>query len=340
MLLKGVIVRMISPWASPVVVVPKPDGTWRFCVSYVKLNSITKKDAYPLPRADSLPAFLKGKCWFTALDLLSGFWQVPLPEDAQLKTGFVCHRGQFVFRVCPFGLANAPAMFSRMMDAVLSDLLHEQSFVFIDDCCTASITFSDHLTHVRNVFQRFASHNLKIKLKKCQMFKTQINYLGHVFSAEGVRPLDRNLQGIRDFATPKSVKNVRSFLGMIGYYRDHIPNFADTAAPLFWMLRKGVVFRESWGAHQLRAYITLKSQLLNAPLLKYPNHSLPFILTVDTSDFATGAVLSQEFPVPTHVKMTQITTTLTPSQQQAHIRSRILPNQLSLFDGLRDPISN
>ena len=303
MLLQGVIYKRPSAWAAPVVVVPKPDGSWRFCVSYVALNGVTKKDAYPLHRADSLPSLLEGKCWFSAADLQSGFWQCPLEEDAQLKTGFVCHRGQYVFRVMPFGLCNAPSAFQRLMDHTLGDMLYKNAFIFIDDALISSVEFDEHLEHVEEMFERLKKNKLKIKLKKCHFFQTEIEYLGHLYGRAGVKPMDKNLDSLANFATPQDTKGVRSFLGVSGYYRDHVAHYASLAQPLFKLLKKGTPFpQDAQGRNcltplQLAAFRRIKASLLDRPLLRYPTVTLPFIVSCDTSDFATGAVLSQEYPV-------------------------------------------
>ena len=306
MLLQGVIYKRPSAWAAPVVVVPKPDGTWRFCVSYVGLNGVTKKDAYPIHRADSLPSLLEGKCWFSAADLQSGFWQCPLSEEDQLKTGFVCHRGQYVFRVMPFGLCNAPSAFQRLMDHTFGDMLYKNAFIYIDDALITSVTLDDHLEHLEEMFERLKKNHLKIKLKKCHFFQDEIEYLGHLFGKDGVKPMDKNLDSLANFSTPQDTKGVRSFLGISGYYREHVPHYATLAQPLFRLLKKGIPFpqdrhgRNCLTPEQLTAFRRIKAHLLNRPLLRYPTVTLPFIVSCDTSDFATGAVLSQEYPVEKH----------------------------------------
>jgi transposase InsO family protein len=313
---QGICKRMCSPWGAPVVCVPKKDGTVRFCVSYVKLNAVTKRDAYPLHRFDSLPAFLRGKSIFSTLDLQQGFHQMPLHPDDQLKTAFVSHRGQFVFTVCPFGLTNAPATFQRMMDQVIGDLLYDTTFVFIDDSITASSSFDQHLSDLREVLSRYDANDLKVKLPKCYFFQPDIDYLGHNFDRMGVRPMYRNLQAISDFATPASVKDVRSFLGVIGYYREHMRSYASVAAPLFKLLKKGVVFNDEWGEPHVEAFRALKRAVAQKPMLRYPDPNLPFICSTDTSDYATGAVLSQEFPVAAHPDACQVQAKVTAEQSK------------------------
>ena len=306
MLAKGIIYPFVGEWSSPVVMIPKPDGSWRFCVSYVKLNAVTQKDSYPLHRYDTLPEFFAGKKFFTVTDLTSGFWQCPLEEEDQAKTSFVCHRGQFAFRTLPFGLCNAPSAFQRLMDHTLGDMLYKSAFIFIDDVCTAAETFDQHLDDVDEMLTRFEKNNLKIKLSKCHFYHESVEFLGHNFTRHGVEPMKKNMTSIESFATPTSVKGVRSFLGVIGYYRDHIQNFAQVAHPLVQMLKKQVEFKTTWGPPQLAAFVKLKRLIADCPLLSYPDPNLPFFVSCDTSDFATGAVLCQEFPISSHVQFMRV----------------------------------
>jgi hypothetical protein len=222
----------------------------------------------------------------------------------------------------PFGLANAPSIFTRMMDTVLGDLLYKSVFCFLDDIGTATYTFDEHLDIIEQIFQRLEAANLKLKLSKCSLFRTSIEFLGHKFTRTGVTPLNKNIEAVRSFATPTSPKDCRSYLGTVGYYRDHIPNFAILAYPLFQMIRKGVDFSRDWGESQISSFNQLKKELLNKPLLKYPDFTLPFIVASDTSKFATGASLSQEFPIPTLVEMVQREVPLLPATQALHEVSR------------------
>ena len=296
MLAKQVIRQCNSPWASPVVIVPKPDGTWRFCVSYVKLNQVTKKDSYPLHRPDAVAQLMRSMTIFTTCDLQSGFWQCRLGKEAQEKCAFVTHLGTHTFNVMPFGLANAPSTFQRMMDRVLAGLLYKNCFIFIDDVCVFSRTLDDHLDHLDAVLSRLDSNDLKIKLSKCFFFQSQIDYLGMEFSAKGCRPKLSNVTGVLDFAEPRNVKGVRSFLGMVGFYRFFIPGFAGIALPLNRLLRKDVDFY--FGPEEQEAFLALKGELVKRPILHHPDFSLPFIVQADTSAFAIGSILAQEFLQP------------------------------------------
>ena len=242
MLAKSVVRDCNSPWASPVVLVKKSDGSWRFCVSYVKLNQVTKKDSYPLHRPDAVVQLMQGMKIFTCCDLQSGFWQCRLSPEAQQKCAFVTHLGTHTFNVMPFGLANAPSTFQRMMDKVLEGLLYRNCFVFIDDVCIFSRDFDSHLVHLREVLDRLATNGLKIKLSKCHFFQSKIDFLGMEFSDRGCRPKTSNVESVLAYAEPRSVKDVRSFLGMVGFYRNFIPKFSEVALPLTRLLKKDSVF--------------------------------------------------------------------------------------------------
>lgn len=330
MLLKGIISKQVSPWAAPVVVVPKPDGSWRFCVSYVGLNAITTKDSYPLHRSDTLPTFFKGKKWFSSVDAQAGFWQCPLAPEDRLKTAFVSHKGQYVFNVLPMGLCNAPSAFQRLMDHTLGDTLYRTTFIFIDDAVTCSTSFSLHLEDLEEVFSKFSDNRVRLKRTKCQFFRAEITYLGHVYSRTGCTPLLTNMQGIRDFATPRKVEHVRAFLGSVGYYRDHINNFALIATPLFRLLKKELKtkFTESWNDSSLEAFNKLKALLVASPVLRYPDVTRPYFITCDSSDFATGAVLSQEFELTPHTGMTVHTVPVNDLDQAKFESGRYVPDSL------------
>ncbi|GBM15017.1 Retrovirus-related Pol polyprotein from transposon 297 [Araneus ventricosus] len=195
----GIIEELSGPWASPIVLVKKKDGSTRFCVDYRKLNEITKKDSYPLPRIDDTLDALNGSQWFTTLDLKSGYWQVEVrPEDRE-KTAFTTGQGLWQFKVMPFGLCNAPATFERLMETVLRGLSSEACLVYLDDIIIVGRTFEEHLNNLRKVFQRLQKANLKLNPKKCRFFQKEVTYLGHVISAEGVKTDPGKIKAVVDW---------------------------------------------------------------------------------------------------------------------------------------------
>ena len=291
MLERNVIQPSVSPWASPVVLVSKPDGSTRFCCDFRKVNQITKKDSYPLPLiAESLEA-LGGKRIFSTIDLISGFWQVNLHPEAREKTAFTTHAGLYEFVTMPFGLCNAPSTFQRLMECVLRGLTWHIALIYLDDVLVFSSTFDEHLTHLRLVFDRFRDSGLKLKPKKCHFGQSQVNYLGHVITPEGLHPDPEKIKAVREYPVPCNVKDVQAFMGLANYYRKFVKDFAKIASPIHDLTKKGTRF--AWTEDCQLAFDTLKTALTEAPILSYPDFSWPFILSTDASDDALGMVLGQ-----------------------------------------------
>ena len=233
----GIVERTNSEWSSPVLLVKRKDGTLRFCVDFRRLNEITIKDCYPLPRIeDSLDA-LGGSHFFTTIDLTAGFWQVELDEYAKRKAAFVTSDGLFQFNVMPFGLCNAPSTFQRLMDHVLSDLKYSNVLVYMDDIVVFSKTFDEHISHLRKVFDRIRCANLKINPRKCSFARSEITFLGHIVSSKGIEPSKEKISSVENFQSPTTAKQVKQFLGLTGYYRRFIKNYAIIATPLNELLR-------------------------------------------------------------------------------------------------------
>ena len=291
MLADGVIEPSISPWASPVTLVPKRDGTWRFCVDYRKLNDITTKDRYPLPHIqDIFDSVGQGRI-FSTLDLKSGYWQLPVDERDRDKTAFVCHRGQFQYRRVSFGLANAPSYFQRAMTQVLAPLLGVCVLVYIDDIVIYSRTKNEHMSHLRQVLDLIRGHGLQLKKSKCEFGQPAVELLGYRIDARGITPLAIKTEAIRELTPPKDVKGVRSFLGMTNYYRQTMPGYAEVAEPVVNLTRKEVPFH--WGLAQQGAFEALKALLVSPHVMAHPQVDQPYKLYTDACDYAIGGILCQ-----------------------------------------------
>ena len=273
-----------SPWASPIVLVRKKDNSFRFGVDYRKLNEVTRKDAYPLPRIDDTLNTLAGSRWFSTLDLLSGYWQVEVAKEDRPKTAFCTTEGLFEFRVMPFGLCNAPANFQRLMDLVLAGLQWSHCLVYLDDVIILGKTFIDHLANLELVFEWLHQAGMKLKPKKFDFLKHKVQYLGHIVSDEGVAADSSKLKKVATW-------QVQQFLGFAGYYRRFIQDFTKIAWPLHKLTEHKALFR--WTPECQSAFDRLKQHLVTSPVLAYPDYSKPFILDTDASDTGIGAVLSQ-----------------------------------------------
>ncbi len=288
---KEIIERSNSPWASPIVLVKKKDGSTRFCVDFRKLNSATKPLAVPLPLIDDLLGVLGKAVFFTSLDLISGYWQVMMDEKDKEKTAFcTSHRGLFQFKVMPFGLMNAPGVFSQLISQVLEGC---ESFTtgYIDDILCFSDSLEDHLKHLKIVFQRLRQHGLKLKLRKCSFLQPETSYLGYRLTADGIKPEEDKVKAIRELEPPSSKKEVRSFIGSCSYYRKFLPNFSGIAKPLIELTKKNTRFK--WEERHQEAFQFLKDSLTEIPFLAYPDLRKSFTLYTDASDLCIGACLTQ-----------------------------------------------
>ena len=283
-----------SPWSTPIVLVKKKDNSVRFCADFRRVNLVTKKDAYPLPNiADCLDS-LGGCRYFSTLDLASGYWQVELDDEAKAKTAIVTHKGLYQFKVLPFGLSNAPATFERLMELVMRGLQWEKCLIYLDDIICFGSDFDSALENLTSVLYKLMKAGLKLKPSKCQLFRDRVKFLGHVVTPEGVECDPDKLEAVAAWPNPKSVGDIRSFLGLASYYRRFIQDFARIASPMTALTRKNKVFE--WTAKCQSAFELLKSRLTSAPVLAYPSlhpdHC--FVLDTDASNFAVGAVLSQQ----------------------------------------------
>ena len=292
----GVITPSKSPWASPVVLVRKKDGSLRFCIDYRALNSVTKADTFPLPRIDDLLDQLGRSKYFSTLDLASGFWQIKVHPKSREKTAFVTPQGLYEFKVMPFGLTNAPSVFQRLMEQVVTGLnpTSGPAFVsaYIDDILVFSATIEEHLEHLRRVLKRLKEVGLKLKPVKCRFASKEVEYLGHVITPDGLQPNPKLVSAVKEFPTPRSLPEVRRFLGLASYYRRFIWRFAKIAEPLHQLTCKGSAF--TWSVECQTAFDKQKEVLVTAPVLAYPSFDHDFILETDASIQGLGAVLSQK----------------------------------------------
>ncbi|CAB4443572.1 unnamed protein product [Rhizophagus irregularis] len=287
----GKIKKSWSPWSSPVTLAGKKNGNYRFCIDYRKLNSVTKSDAYPLPRIDELlEKFRKGN-WFTSLDLAAGYHQVEMAENDKEKTAFICSQGLFEYNVMPFGLKNAPGTFQRLMDEILKEYIGEFVTVYLDDIMIYSRDFEEHLEHVDRVLNKLRENNMIAKLKKCQFGLKNINFLGHIVGKDGLRPDEKKVEKIKSIKRPETVTEVRSFLGLCSYYRRFIKDFAKIAKPLHNLTKKDTEF--NWKEEQQVAFDILRTKLIEKPILVYPDFDEEFMLITDGSKIGLGAVLAQ-----------------------------------------------
>ena len=291
---RGIIRPSKSPWSSPIVLVGKKDGSTRFCVDYRKLNSVTHKDVYPLPRKDETLDTLGGTQYFTTLDLASSYWQLPLHEEDMHKTAFTTpgtSNSLWEFSIMPFGLCRAPASFQRLVEILLAGLTWESCLVYLDYIIVFSCTFEEHLGRLGSALSRIRNGSLKMKVKKCAFYAPQVKYLGHVVSKDSLRPDESKVSAVSNFSIPQDLTQLRSFLGLIGYYRRFIQDFSMHAEPLFHLSKKNVPF--IWGHYQEKAFSCMKKALTSAPILQFPDFNLPFYIQSDASDKGFGAVLGQ-----------------------------------------------
>nr|KAG5699813.1 hypothetical protein BaRGS_013533 [Batillaria attramentaria] len=280
-----------SPWASPPVLIRKKDGSVRWCLDFRKLNEVTLKDAFPLPLISECLDTLSGNTYMSTLDMAAGYWQLEIHPEDRHKTAFLTKYGLFEFVRMPFGLCNAPSTFQRAINLVLRGLTWKTVLAFLDDVLVLGRDFEDHLNNLREVLGRFRRHRLKLKPKKCALFRTRVKFLGKIVSKDGVEVDEDSISAVRDWPVPRSTREVESFLGFLNYHRDHLPKLAEVAQPLYSITGKKTPF--IWGDAQESAFNELKSLMVSPPVLAFPCREGMFMLDTDASETAIGAVLSQ-----------------------------------------------
>ncbi|XP_066600140.1 uncharacterized protein [Prorops nasuta] len=293
LLKEGIIEPSHSEWSSPIVMVRKSGGSYRFCLDYRRVNAVSKKDAYPLPYMQSILERLKAARYISAIDLSQAYFQIPMEESSREITAFtVPGRGLFHFRRMPFGLTGAPATFQRLLDKLIGPEMEPHAFAYLDDIIIVTETFPEHLVWLKRVFDRVVGAGLRINPDKSEFCKAEVKYLGFLVDKQGFRMDPDKTAPILEYPTPKNVKQVRRFMGMVSWYRKFIPNFATESEPINRLLRKNQAWL--WGEDQEIAFRELRNHLVKAPTLACPNFNVPFVLQTDASTVGLGAVLTQE----------------------------------------------
>ena len=305
----GIIRPTKSPYASQVVIVRKKTGEIRLCVDFHKLNAISIRDSFPLPRIKEALQAVQAAMWFTSFDLAQGYLQMAMEEEDMKKTAFRARSsGLYEFTRMPFGLTNAGASFSCLIEMCIGDQQYITLLFYLDDICVFVETADQMLDRIQFTFGRLKEFNLKIKPKKSFFFQAKVNFLGHILSKKGVSRNPEKVAKIKDWPIPKTPKEVHSFVGLASYYRRFIPNFAKWAGPLHGLIipaptqqkvRQGIMRKYEipefvWSSECQEGFDNLKKALISAPILAYPDYSKPFILEMDTSLKGLGAVLSQK----------------------------------------------
>ena len=301
----GVITKSMSKWASPIVVVPKKSAPReppkrRLCIDFRKVNKLQQEvitagktkgqiSIHPLLKIDEMYAKLKGAKVFSTIDLRSGYHHIALGKSSRAKTAFVMPFGKYEFLMVPFGLAQAPAYFQLLMNKVLEELKFVMTY--LDDIIIFSQDESQHLEHLEIVFSRLQEAGLKMKRSKCDFFKSEIHYLGHLISPEGISPLPNKLDSIKHMPAPSSAKEIKQFLGLTGYYRKFVPRFADISRPLTTLTKKDAKFE--WTSACQKSFELMKEALCGEPVLKYADTSKLYTLYTDASKYGWAGVLTQ-----------------------------------------------
>ena len=287
----GIVQPSHSPWSSPVMAVPKQDGSVRVCVDFRAINKHTKLDRYPLPHIDELLAKVGKASFLTTLDLSKGYHQVPLTADTMPKTAFITQFGKFEYTRLPFGLVNAPAYFQRLMDQLLTD---HPADAYIDDIALADEDWNTHLANLESLLMMAREKTLSFKWKKCHFADAKLNFLGHEVGSGQILPQSIKVEAILDFPRPETRKNLLSFLGLVGYYRAHIPNFSSLSARLSDLIKKNQPDVIQWTEQLEKDFQDVKQSITVSPILSPPDISQPYHLYTDASGVGLGAVLKQK----------------------------------------------
>ena len=289
---KDLITPCHSPYSSPAMLVPKKNGKLRLFIDYRQLNKQTVKSSWPIPSIEGIFDTLEGSSYFSTIDMSAGFYQVPMAEESQDFTAFSTPFGSFKWLRMPMGLTGSPNTFQSLMESVLVGLIWKTCVPYLDDCIIFAKTQQEHISRLREIFQRFSDANLKINPSKCDFFRTKVNFLGHVVSQHGLQVDPDKVKAVVEFPQPQNQTQVKSFLGLASYYRRYVQNFAAIARPLHKASETSSAFQ--WTSEAQEAFEILKIKLTTTPVLAFPSLTKPFILYTDARQFAMGAVLAQE----------------------------------------------
>ncbi|CAF1408885.1 unnamed protein product, partial [Rotaria sordida] len=300
---RGQIEESTSPWSSPIVLVKKKDKTMRFCIDYRRLNAITIKDAFPLPRIDEIFDQLSDATYYTKFDFKSGYFQVPLSEEDRPKTAFSTRDNHYQFTVLPQGITNGPATFQRVINHILGPARWKYALAYIDDVIIYSKTFEEHLSHLKEICQILKNARFRLNPDKCEIARTQTEYLGHHIQNGEIRPSPHNIQGLLNTNLPHTADEACKFVKAAEYYRKFIPNFSQIAEPLRKFVpttrtqqKKGQKTLIKLTDEEIKAFEQLKHFLTTDLVLRLPNNRFPFKVQTDASDEGIGAVLLQTYP--------------------------------------------
>lgn len=290
MLEVGIIRPSTSPFSSPVLLVKKKDGSWRFCTDYRALNEATIKDRFPIPTVDDMLDEFYGATYFTKLDLRAGYHQVRVHDSDIPKIAFRTHNGHFEYLVMAFGLCNAPSTFQAIMNSIFRPYLRKFILVFFDDILVYSPTWELHLSHVKETLAILKKHNFYIKASKCEFGKQELEYLGHIVTHKGVKVDQKKIEAMVTWPQPTNTTDLHGFLGMLGYYRKFVQNYGIMARPLTNLLKKG---HFKWNDDATDAFLALKQAMTTTPTLAVPNFKESFTIETDALGDGIGAVLTQ-----------------------------------------------
>lgn len=300
MLKAGIIEPSFSEWSNPIVMVKKPNGKYRFCLDFRKVNGVSKKDAYPLPNMNGILDKLRSARYISTIDLSQAYFQIPLAKESREITAFsIPGKGLYHFTRMPYGLTGAPAMFQRLLDKSIGSEMEPHVFAYLDDIVIVTPIFEEHLERLERVLSKIFAAGLTINPDKCEFCRSQVKYLGFIVQKERLTVDSDKVQPILEYPDPRNIKQLRRFLGMSSWYRKFIPQFATFSEPLTRLLNKNQ--RWEWAEDQNNAFEQIRSHLVVAPILSCPVFSIPFVLQTDASSVGIGAMLTQNISDVEHI---------------------------------------